>query len=346
MLAAHAHGPDGSQGPLGTQGSLGSPVQQGPPGPTGISRIEEAVYVTLCRRGPSTLAELARALEADEATVLQQLTSLDARGLARRPKPRDDSGRWTAVAPDLAVQRILRDREAESRRLHEEITRLLDGYHRSRGQHDPALRDLVEVVTGREAIADLWLSLLDGAAEQVDILDKPPFVQVDNAGPELDVLARGVPVRSVYERAALLRSDKLEEVRGLITAGEQAGTVADLPFKLALVDRRWALLPLATGAELSGALLVRPSPLLDALAQTFEAQWARSIPVPAPDRQPDADRFELLTLLAAGMTDDGIARHLGISARTVQRRVSALMVGLGASNRFQAGVQAARRGLL
>ncbi|MHA6758949.1 helix-turn-helix transcriptional regulator [Streptacidiphilus sp. PAMC 29251] len=317
-----------------------------PEGSDGISRTQEAAYVELCRRGPTSLAELALALGVDPATLLQQLAALDARALARPPKPRTETGRWTAVAPDLALQRILRDREAESRRMQEEITRLLDGYHRARGHRDPALRDLVEVVTGREAIADLWLGLLDGAAEQVDILDKPPFVQIDNAGPELSVLSRGTPVRSVYERAALLQPEKLEEVRQLVAAGEQAGTVADLPFKLALVDRRWALLPLATGAELSGALLVRPSPLLDALAQTFDAQWAQSIPVPTPDRQPDADHFELLTLLAAGMTDDGIARHLGISARTVQRRVSALMAGLSAGNRFQAGVQAARRGLL
>ncbi|MFC1418905.1 LuxR C-terminal-related transcriptional regulator [Streptacidiphilus cavernicola] len=343
MLAAHTSEPGRSERPGSPPGS----PQGRSPGPSqAISSAEEAVYVELCRRGPTSLAELARALELDQVTVLQQLTALDARALARPPRPRSAPSRWTAVAPDLALQRVLRDREAESARLHEEITRLLDDYHRSRGDRDPALRDLVEVVTGREAIADLWLCLLDGAAEQVDILDKPPFVQVDNAGPELAVLGRGVPVRSVYERAALLQPDKLDEVRGLVGAGEQAGTVADLPFKLALVDRRWALLPLATGAELSRALLVRPSPLLDALTQTFDAQWAQSLPVPTPDRQPDADHFDLLTLLAAGMTDDGIARHLGISARTVQRRVSALMTGLSAGNRFQAGVQAARRGLL
>jgi DNA-binding CsgD family transcriptional regulator len=184
--------------------------------------------------------------------------------------------------------------------------------------------------------------------EQVAIPDKPPFIQLDGLGPELPVLARGVPVRSVYERATLLQPEKLAQVRALMAAGEQAGTATGLPFKLALVDSRWALLPLAPGTELSGALVVRPSPLLDALTQTFEAQWARAMPVPAPGPGPQAEggQVELVTLLAAGMTDEGIARRLGVSARTVQRRVSALMAGLGAGNRFQAGVQANRRGLL
>ena len=347
-----------------------------------VSGAEEAVYVELCHLGPATVAQLALALDMPPTVVLQALVGLRARALVRRPGGRrdgdgaqggaadqggngsgtgrdggggsDDSGsrcapapaRWTATAPDVALQQFLRDREDETRKLRAGITRLLDGYHRSRGLRDPSLGDLVEVVTGRDAIEHLWLTLLDGAREQVDILDKPPFVQLDSVGPELPVLARGVPVRSVYERATLLQPEKLEQVRELVAAGEQAGTAVGLPFKLALVDSRWALLPLAPGTELSGALVVRPSPLLDALQQTFEAQWARAMPVPTPDPQSDDSQVELLTLLAAGMTDEGIARRLGVSARTVQRRVSALMGGLGASNRFQAGVQANRRGLL
>ncbi|QMU73397.1 helix-turn-helix transcriptional regulator [Streptacidiphilus sp. P02-A3a] len=333
-----------------------------------LSDAEEAVYVELCRLGPSTVAELAAALALPSAVVLQALVGLGSRALTRRPansgasegsdddghRPRAGGGdrpqaapaRWSATAPDVALQHVLRDREAELAGLRVGITRLLDDYHRSRGLRDPSLGDLVEVVTGREHIEQLWLALLDGAREQVAILDKPPFVQLDIVGPELAVLARGVPVRSVYERATLLQPAKLAEVRALVAAGEQAGTAVGLPFKLALVDFRWGLLPLAPGTEVSGALVVRPSPLLDALLQTFEAQWARAVPVPAPDPQSTDSQVELLTLLAAGMTDERIARRLGVSARTVQRRVSALMSGLGASNRFQAGVQANRRGLL
>ena len=41
-----------------------------------------------------------------------------------------------------------------------------------------------------------------------------------------------------------------------------------------------------------------------------------------------------------------IARTLGISLRTTRRRVAALMAELGADSRFQAGVEAVRRGWL
>ncbi|WAC51253.1 hypothetical protein [Frigoribacterium sp. SL97] len=39
-----------------------------------------------------------------------------------------------------------------------------------------------------------------------------------------------------------------------------------------------------------------------------------------------------------------IAGQLGISSRTLRRRLHALFDELGASNRFHAGVEAARRG--
>jgi DNA-binding NarL/FixJ family response regulator len=47
-----------------------------------------------------------------------------------------------------------------------------------------------------------------------------------------------------------------------------------------------------------------------------------------------------------GAKDETIARQLGVSLRTVRRRVAELMDELGASTRFQAGMEAVRRGLL
>jgi DNA-binding NarL/FixJ family response regulator len=54
----------------------------------------------------------------------------------------------------------------------------------------------------------------------------------------------------------------------------------------------------------------------------------------------------VLTLLAAGATDTAIAHQLGISLRTAQRRISDIMTALGTETRFQAGIQAAKRGWL
>jgi DNA-binding NarL/FixJ family response regulator len=60
----------------------------------------------------------------------------------------------------------------------------------------------------------------------------------------------------------------------------------------------------------------------------------------------DPDGRALLLLLTSGSTDAAIARALGWSQRTTQRRIHRLMTELGASTRFQAAALAARRGWL
>ncbi|MFE7393699.1 response regulator transcription factor [Streptomyces sp. NPDC057582] len=61
---------------------------------------------------------------------------------------------------------------------------------------------------------------------------------------------------------------------------------------------------------------------------------------------PTDDTRQLLTYLSGGLTDESIARELGVSERTVARRIARLQEVLGAQTRFQLGVQASRRGWL
>ncbi|GAA0240446.1 hypothetical protein GCM10010492_44480 [Saccharothrix mutabilis subsp. mutabilis] len=51
-------------------------------------------------------------------------------------------------------------------------------------------------------------------------------------------------------------------------------------------------------------------------------------------------------LLAAGLKDAAIMRSLGMTQRTMTRRMAALPAELDATTRFQAGLNAARRGLV
>jgi DNA-binding Lrp family transcriptional regulator len=87
----------------------------------------------------------------------------------------------------------------------------------------------------------------------------------------------------------------------------------------------------------------------DVVRRLFEAMWKRALAVPgidALDADEQSDRLLLLDQLADGLKDEQIARNLGLSLRTVRRRVADLMADLDAGSRFQAGVEAARRGWL
>ncbi len=62
--------------------------------------------------------------------------------------------------------------------------------------------------------------------------------------------------------------------------------------------------------------------------------------------QPTPDELALLRLMAAGFTDDIVAQKLGLTGRTLRRRLRSAMDKLGASSRFEAGFKLARSGWL
>ena len=122
--------------------------------------------------------------------------------------------------------------------------------------------------------------------------------------------------------------------------------ISDLPTRMFVIGTTHAVVPEPLGLADEPRLLVRQRALVEALTMLFEQLWERAAPVPALDlgeARPDLRRF-LLQQLAAGAKDEQIARTLGISLRTVRRRVADLLIELGVDTRFQAGVEAARRG--
>ena len=122
----------------------------------------------------------------------------------------------------------------------------------------------------------------------------------------------------------------------------------ELPTRLLIIGDSHAVMPEPLGLADLPLAVVRQRGVVEAMTHWFErAVGPRGRPGarPRPSRRLDLRRF-LLEQLAAGAHDEQIARKLGISLRTVRRRVAALMTELGADSRFQAGVEAARRGWL
>jgi DNA-binding CsgD family transcriptional regulator len=171
---------------------------------------------------------------------------------------------------------------------------------------------------------------------------------------EAPMLARGVACRAVYERGAVEAPGRLPHLRRLADLGEQARVTPRLPLKMLICDRKRAMLPLTGvgGNTSESVVLIGPSALLEGLVEIFEAYWQRSPPLWSTVRREvgatglSEEEYEVLQLLATGVKDEAIARQLRISMRTTRRRISSLITTLGVGSRFQAGVEAARRGLL
>jgi DNA-binding NarL/FixJ family response regulator len=170
---------------------------------------------------------------------------------------------------------------------------------------------------------------------------------------EAEMLRRGIAYRALYDTAGLATRSIQAQIEPAIAMGEQARVIPEAPVKLILSDRRLALLPLQSNPTMIDSVVaVHPSAMLDALSALFEELWRTALPLSAPTARPRGtdlltpEDARLVTLLTAGLPDQAVARQLGLSYRTFQRRVGALIELLGVRTRFQAGLQAAFRGLV
>ncbi len=159
-------------------------------------------------------------------------------------------------------------------------------------------------------------------------------------------VASGRRSRAIYPMRALQEAPEVLQARAL--QGEQVRVIDEMPTRMLVIRGTHAILPEPLGFADEPRLLVRQPAIVGALTLLFERYWERAVALPDLDiRRPRVDvRGSLLRQLAAGAKDEQIARTLGLSLRTVRRRVADLMIELGADTRFQAGVEAARRGWL
>jgi DNA-binding CsgD family transcriptional regulator len=146
------------------------------------------------------------------------------------------------------------------------------------------------------------------------------------------------PIRILHEAPEVLRTRADE--------GEEVRLIDDLPTRLLVIEGTHAIVPEPLGYADEPRLLVRQGALVDSLTLLFELYWEKAVPVPELAGGRTSERSFLLRQLQGGAKDEQIARTMGLSLRTVRRRISDLMIELGADTRFQAGAEAARRGWL
>ncbi|MGY4766946.1 MarR family transcriptional regulator [Kribbella sp. CWNU-51] len=322
----------------------------------GVGEFEERAYRILLRSPGLTVAGLADRTGAEPARVRRAVGVLERSGLiTRTPVP---TPRLLPVAPDAAVEALVRRQESELGRIRA-LARSWVPEFRAGGRAGPV--ELIEVVSGAEAVLSRFDQLQRAASDEIQVLDTPPYA--GQAGPitndeEFAVLARGVTCRAIYDRAALEQSpNAVTAILRYVAAGEQARVTSELPLKLATFDRKAAFIPQsADQRDIASAIVVHPCSLLDVLLYVFDRLWDQATPLTSAEPhfateqddvvEPTADDRRVLALLASGMKDEAIAHHLGWSHRTTRRRIATLMTSLNADTRFQAGLYAARQGWL
>ncbi|MFF2236394.1 helix-turn-helix transcriptional regulator [Streptomyces anulatus] len=337
----------------------------------GLGPAEEAIYTALLS-GPAASPEaLARRTGLAEAESLSILHDLTERGLvavatgtdsaAPGPAGREDSlqlTRYRLTPPSVALAPLLVERRNALQQAETAFSLLTEQYRSSTAA---TAGGVVEVVVGVEQVAHRFHQLQTGAQREllVFLVGTPTAVPRENAdASERSALDRGIDFRVVAAKSYLDSHDVVRDVREAVMAGLELRMADSLPLKMVVSDRERAMVPLNTadsGGEPS-AVVVHRSGLLTALVHLFEREWSHARPMyttttgvreePAVDQEPTKEEIEVLALMLTGTSDRRAASQLGLSIRTVERRIRRLMDIAGAESRLQLGWHAARAGWL
>ena len=314
----------------------------------GLEPADSAVYVALVGNPRASTGDLATTARPSPAQTRCALVRLTERGLVSRLPGRPV--RYLAAPPDAAIGELIGAVESKLWQARDAAQALMET-HRAASRYIHPEQSL-EVLVGQDTIGRRVAHIENSAKTQIRGFDKPPYVgtpgaNVENQGQRL---RRGIRYRVIYSRSAVAWPGRLRAgLLATLREGEQARVGPDLPLKMISVDDRMAVIPISASEQTTIAYVIHPSSLLDALITLFEAEWDRGVPLSVDGPVDGASgpyeaTKDLLMLLASGLTDQGIARSLGWSMRTTQRRIHALMEDLGATTRFQMVMSAKTRG--
>ncbi len=317
----------------------------------GFDAAEEDLYRVLLRNSPVTYDALSGLVGMTVPELADRIGRFADAGLVEV-----SADTVVASAPERALARMIADEGQRLRSVQDQLDalqRMLPGLtaehmvaRQPRGtpvsvesvRHDEVV-DVVRSLTARSTGDLLWV--------RPDQWRVPAGAPVDEWVQEL--LKSGRKSRVIYPARVLEEAPDM--VRRRAELGEHVRVLAEVPGRLAVMGSAAALIPNRFDLPDDQLLIIRQPSLVAALTLLFEALWERAMTVPGLEVREDdegaaraSDRRLLLDQLARGAKDEQIARTLGLSLRTVRRRVAELLDDLEASSRFQAGVEAVRRG--
>ncbi|GAA2003050.1 LuxR C-terminal-related transcriptional regulator [Catenulispora subtropica] len=319
----------------------------------GLSGRAESVYLAMLEHPEEDLGQLARRLGVGGDQIREALDELTDISLLQvfpgRPAPK-------AVRPEVGLSMLVARQQAEMARRHQQIEEgkaalslLLAQRAENRSQPpDSGVERLLGLDAIRDRLGELarscqWeaSSFMPGGAQTEENLDASRAL-------DAEAIDRGVRLRTIYQDSVRNHKPTLEYAQWLGELGSEVRTTASLPLRMLVVDRRVAVVPVDSEDSAAAAIVITSDGIVTALTALFNAVWRGASPLGAARRR-DNDGLsqqerQVLRLLAAGLTDEAIARHMGVSVRTSRRVAADLQARLGTRSRFQAGAHAVTRG--
>jgi transposase-like protein len=206
----------------------------------------------------------------------------------------------------------------------------------------------IEVIADLQGVRAAISQLVYSADSEVSTCQpgggRPEPVLAEALPRDLALLGKGIHMRILYQHTARFHQPTQQYAKHLAAAGAEIRTLADLPDRMIIVDRRAAFIVSAEHSD--GAVVVRDPSLVAFLCHTFDRTWVTATPYdigPVAAKEASDDiKDRIVALLSNGLKDDVIAKRLGLSVRSCRRHIAEIMERLEARSRFQAGLLVAQ----
>ncbi|USX56274.1 helix-turn-helix transcriptional regulator [Lentzea sp. HUAS12] len=216
--------------------------------------------------------------------------------------------------------------------------------------------DAVQTIRGEDAVAECFASLRSSCKLDLRLCGRALFDEDERIRSAPFGLPPGavkdLRIRGIYDTASVREKGVRIRAQDFRVDHQEVRLFDGIPFPMVLFDFSAAMVAIGEDAESAGtALLIRPSQPLNIIDSVYDSLWRLAAPLPS-SRVEEAEAhsglagedLRILEMLADGATDQRLATVLGVSVRTVQRKITELLSRLGAETRFQAGINATKRG--
>jgi DNA-binding CsgD family transcriptional regulator len=315
----------------------------------GLSRPAGRLYERLVHQSGRTLGEIAESgdLTVDVlATRLQPLIDYGVVAIV--------DGRVSVTPPAEAVGRMISESAAAAMRASQQLQEIAAALPYLAGANirlRPPQLSQREPVDGELVLGalrpEIFRAVIGAGVGDIMLLrpDQWTLPYEDELAEAIaEAVRAGRRCRAIYPLRAVNEAPGVLQQRAAM--GEEVRLLPELPTRLIVLDGTHVVMPEPLGFVHSPRLIVRQRGIVELATLYFSQLWTQAVPLEEPAVPHDEQRRFLLEQLASGAQDEQIARRLGLSLRTVRRRVADVLAELGASSRFQAGVEATRRGWL
>jgi len=249
----------------------------------GLLPAEAHVYLALVRNGALSGTAVASVTGFPRSSVYLTLNSLLDKGLIEGGA--GHGSRFCVVSPNKALPSLVaQEKEAIGQR--EKIAAHLGRCLSSLAEPlDTAPDKLIQVIRSPRGVGQRYEQLQLEAKRSNEVFVKAPFFVTPGNPAQEKASRHGVHVRAVYERRVLEAPAVKPYLAKWIDQGEQVRLYdGELPHKLAIFDRKRALVHLSMPGDQMRTLYIQHPELAVSLGIAFDAIWENSEPLEKPGR--------------------------------------------------------------